>query len=63
LEGQRLVATEDILTSLNIVSAVKIRELFKGSPAWARLLSERNGMCGFCLQENADALQLKKMRH
>jgi hypothetical protein len=52
-QGQLWTATDEIVTTLDLRPNARIRDFFKKSPAWNRLLIERNGMCGFCL-ESAD---------
>lgn len=49
-QGHRWTSTEEIVTTLELRSNARIRDFFKKSPAWNRLLTERNGMCGFCLE-------------
>jgi hypothetical protein len=48
-QGQRWTSTEEIVAALDLRPNARIRDFFKKSPAWNRLLTERNGMCGFCL--------------
>jgi len=48
-QGQRWTSTEEIVTALDLRPNARIRDFFKKSPAWNHLLTERNGMCGFCL--------------
>jgi hypothetical protein len=54
-QGQFWTSTEEIVATLELRTNARIRDFFKKSPAWNRLLTERNGMCGFCL-ESADRL-------
>jgi hypothetical protein len=49
-QGQLWTSTEEIVATLDLRSKARIRDFFKRSPAWNRLLTERNGMCGFCLE-------------
>lgn len=48
-QGQRWTSTDEIVTTLDLRANARIRDFFKKSPAWNRLLTERDGMCGFCL--------------
>ena len=48
-QGHRWTSTEEIVTTLELRPKARIRDFFKKSLAWNRLLTERNGMCGFCL--------------
>jgi hypothetical protein len=48
-EGQRWTSTDEIVTTLELRTNARIRDFFKKSSAWNRLLTEQNGMCGFCL--------------
>jgi hypothetical protein len=52
-QGQLWTSTEEIVATLDLRPKARVRDFFKKSPAWNRLLTERNGMCGFCL-ETAD---------
>ena len=49
-QGQRWTSSEEIVTTLDLRPNARIRDFFKRSLAWNRLLTERNGMCGFCLE-------------
>ena len=49
-QGHRWTSTEEIVTTLELRPDARIRDFFKKSRAWNRLLTERNGMCGFCLE-------------
>lgn len=49
-QGHRWTSTEEIIAALDLRERARIRDFFKKSPAWDRLLTERNGMCGFCLE-------------
>jgi hypothetical protein len=49
LQGHRWTTTEEIVAELDLREDSRIRDFFKKSPAWNRLLTEHNGMCGFCL--------------
>jgi hypothetical protein len=48
-QGHRWTSTDEIVTTLDLRANARIRDFFKKSPAWNRLLTERDGMCGFCL--------------
>jgi hypothetical protein len=48
-QGHRWTSTDEIVTTLDLRANARIRDFFKKSSAWNRLLTERNGMCGFCL--------------
>jgi hypothetical protein len=48
-KGQLWTSTEEIVTTLDLRPNARIRDFFKKSPAWNHLLTERDGMCGFCL--------------
>lgn len=49
-QGHRLTSTEEIIAALDLRANARIRDFFKKNPAWNRLLTERDGMCGFCLE-------------
>jgi hypothetical protein len=49
LAGVRWVPSDEIVVELNLRDNARIRDYFKKHPAWNKLLMERNGMCGFCL--------------
>lgn len=49
-QGHPWTPTEEIIAALDLRANARIRDFFKKSPAWNRLLTERNGMCGFCLE-------------
>jgi hypothetical protein len=49
VQGHRWTSTDAIVTDLELRPNARIRDFFKKSPAWNRLLTERDGMCGFCL--------------
>jgi hypothetical protein len=51
LAGVRWVPSHEIVAELNLRDNARIRDYFKKHPAWNKLLIERNGMCGFCLDE------------
>jgi hypothetical protein len=51
-EGDRHVPTADIIAELDLAYGARIRDLFKGSRAWGKLLTEGNGVCRFCLRED-----------
>jgi hypothetical protein len=48
--GQRWTSTDEIVAALDLRANARIRDYFKKSPAWNRLLTERKGMCGFCFE-------------
>lgn len=49
LNGELQVSTEEIVAELDLRTGARIRDFFKKSPTWNKLLIERNGTCGFCL--------------
>jgi hypothetical protein len=51
LAGQFMVSSQALLEELQLHSTKRVRDIFKGSRAWGRLLTEKFGMCGFCLNE------------
>ena len=50
LAGVRWVPSDEIVAELDLRDNARIRDYFKKHPAWNRLLTERKGMCGFCLE-------------
>jgi hypothetical protein len=42
------VPQAQIVADLELADNIRIDKLFKGSPAWNRLLTMRTGMCAFC---------------
>ncbi len=52
LKGETPVASAQIVTDLDLDPSTRMRDVFKRSPAWGALLSERNGMLGFCLKQD-----------
>jgi hypothetical protein len=54
-QGQLWSTTEEIVTTLDLRANARIRDFFKKSKAWDRLLTERNGLCGFCLEPGGTA--------
>ena len=48
-DGERWVSTDKIVAELDLRDGARIRDFFKKSPSWNRLLTEHSGMCGFCL--------------
>lgn len=46
-QGELWVSNEAILAELNL-GGTRVRDKFKKSPAWGRLLTERSGLIGFC---------------
>lgn len=51
LEGELWVSSARIIDELELAPNTRIRDIFKGHVAWKRLLTERNGMCGFCFPD------------
>ena len=47
-EGEKWVSSAEIAEELELGGQTRLRDLFKGNIAWRRLLTEKNGMCGFC---------------
>jgi hypothetical protein len=58
-EGVLLVSKDELAEAVELKPRTRLRDLFKGSPAWRQLLTERSGLCGFCLEENRDALRFE----
>ena len=54
LAGDSSVASAEIIADLDFGANTRIRDLFKGSPAWKTLLIERKGVCGFCFPAEGD---------
>jgi hypothetical protein len=54
-QGERWVSSDEIISELELDPKTRIRDLFKHKDkrksAWGRLLKERDGMCGFCIDE------------
>ncbi len=50
LQGELMVSSDEIVTELDLRDGARIRDFFKKSTAWNSLLTERGGMCGFCLE-------------
>ena len=48
-QGRHWTSTEEIVTALELRPNARIRDFFRRSGAWNRLLTERSGLCGFCL--------------
>jgi hypothetical protein len=48
LVGELWVSSEEIAEQIGLGSNTRVRDVFKKSDAWNRLLTERNGLCGFC---------------
>lgn len=46
------VSTADICATLGLTPSTRMRDLFKDSPAWGRLLTERNGTVRFGARED-----------
>lgn len=51
LQGERWVSSAGIVDELEWDPKTRIRDIFKKSPAWGHLLTERHGMCGFCIPD------------
>ena len=51
LRGERQVSAAKIISDLDWDPKTRLRDIFKGHPAWGRLLNERSGMCGFCFPD------------
>lgn len=47
--GERTVSSALLLDGLDFPEGTRLRDLFKGSPAWGRLIREVGGVVGFCL--------------
>ena len=48
-QGDRWVSSDEIVVELDLRDGARIRDFFKKNRSWGLLLTERNGMCGFCL--------------
>jgi hypothetical protein len=46
--GQRSASSAEIVTVLDFEPRTRIRDIFKNSPAWGRLIHESAGICSFC---------------
>ncbi|MGE0256853.1 MAG: hypothetical protein AB7N54_19595 [Alphaproteobacteria bacterium] len=55
LLGIRRVPPDKIVVELDLPPKARIRDYFKRSPLWGALLSEKDGMIGFCLDDEQDA--------
>ena len=53
-QGQRWTSSAEILEALEFPERARIRDYFTQNPAWNELITERNGMCGFCLDDHTD---------
>jgi hypothetical protein len=53
--GHLWTSNDEIIDKLDLRESARIRDYFKGSPAWNRLLTERDGMCGFCFEPVREA--------
>jgi len=49
LAGEVRVLSSQIVADLDLDPSTRMRDLFKRSPAWGRLLAEKDSMLGFCL--------------
>jgi len=50
LEGEMQVPTARIIADLDMDASTRLRDTFKRHPAWGKLLNEKAGLCGFCLE-------------
>jgi hypothetical protein len=55
LQGDEWVSSEEIIEKLELGSKARIRDYFKSNKAWNSLLTERDGMCGFCFDLHREA--------
>jgi hypothetical protein len=53
LQGQRWTSSSEIAAEVDLADTTRIRDVFKKSAAWGKLLTEREGMCSFCLPDTA----------
>jgi hypothetical protein len=53
LRGERQVSSAKIISDLDWDPKTRLRDIFKGHPAWGHLLIERSGMCGFCFRDQS----------
>jgi hypothetical protein len=53
LQGQRWTSSSEIAAEVDLADTTRIRDVFKKHAAWGKLLTERDGMCSFCLPETA----------
>ena len=44
------VPTARIIAALDMDLSTRLRDTFKHHPAWGKLLNEKAGLCGFCLE-------------
>jgi hypothetical protein len=49
--GEYWVSSAEVAHEAGLSEKTRIRDAFKDHPAWGRLLTEREGMCGFCFDE------------
>jgi hypothetical protein len=50
LNDELWVSSEEIIEELELGPKARIRDYFKRNAAWKKLLTERDGMCGFCFE-------------
>ncbi len=55
LEGEVQVPTARIIAALDMDLSTRLRDTFKHHPAWGKLLNEKAGLCGFCLEPTDQA--------
>jgi hypothetical protein len=53
LQGQRWTSSSEIAAEVDLADTTRIRDVFKKSAAWGKLLTERDGLCSFCLPDTA----------
>jgi hypothetical protein len=53
LQGQRWTSSSEIAAEVDLADTTRMRDVFKKSAAWGKLLTERDGMCSFCLPDTA----------
>lgn len=49
--GEYWVSSAEVAVDAGLGEKTRIRDAFKDHPAWGQLLTERDGMCGFCFDE------------
>jgi hypothetical protein len=50
VEGEFWISSDQVVTDLDFDPRTRIRDIFRKSRAWNRLLTERDGMLGFCIE-------------
>jgi hypothetical protein len=48
--GQHRVSVDEVISILGLRENARIRDYFKGHPAWGQMLTEHDGTCGFRLE-------------